>query len=857
MEQICKHYENCGGCSLRHLDYIEQLKDKKQNLIKVFEKVNLDSFLSNNIEIIPSQNINYYRNKMEFTFFDNQDELGLGLHKYGEFNSVVDIKNCLMQTPETNRVLEITKEWVNANDLSAYNKKKHTGILRTLIIRYSKSMDTFMLNFVATESFELSSLVQDIIKAEIKVQSVYLSINKRVADSAFSDETKLIYGEPYLIENIDGYSYKIGPYSFFQVNSLNILKMYQISKEWLKSGDVLIDLYSGVGGFAIYLASEFKNVLGIEVNDEAVKLAKENIADNKVENCKFFCGRVENILNNNELVPLNAEISMLVDPPRSGLGRKAIKNILKVLPSKLVYTSCKVETLVDDLNILKEIYDIVDFKAIDMFPQTTHIETMTFLRLKDNPNLSFLVSETKRSCLNMLNISEFNTDDNGQILHANNTCHKFINQVFDKELDNIVNMLNDPKVKIKSASNNGFLYNTNSILNANSGMLVLEIKVGNKLRCFNFIFEKILNGFKGLITDYHYSFQDFFQDSIFEKFSEDIFLTDTSFNVEKVNRLVLTNLVVKEEEVIGRKWNDIANIRDFEVFFSAMKESLSNSGIWEGELLLVDYSGKVLYYYCTILVVNISGIQKYLVINKNISDGVFLERELIVRTNQSNRLIREVDSLISLVRSEEDSPFFYIRQKIQDKDILDKSIRLFESKINNLRNSWFFNLALNDFNMGTYNAVDIINSEIKKFDIKLNEKQLKTSLNISMFIESVYLDKSLFEEMFDEIFENAVKFSPENSIIYVNICKKNGFVKISIIDEGPGISPENHNKIFSKYVKVGDFPAQEGEGLGLSVVRDIADVHSGRVWVESPLKGKQLGSAFILQIPIEKRSFIR
>ncbi|MFH1715024.1 MAG: 23S rRNA (uracil(1939)-C(5))-methyltransferase RlmD [Elusimicrobiota bacterium] len=370
---ICRYFGICGACSLRDKAYQDQLTHKKNNLITLFADSSLPD--AKEIDITASPDIDYYRNKMEFTFGVWDDSLALGLHERNRYYHIIDLEECYMQSKYTMTVVDITRKWANANNIDAYHKKRRTGILRHLVIKDTKHNEGLMVHLIAAKQIDVTKLVEEL-KLKAPLKSFYFSINKGFSDVAAAEETTHVYGDKLLTEKIADKTLSVGINSFFQVNPRQVANLYKKSKEWIGKGEMLIDLYCGVGGFGIFLADNFEKVIGIELNDDAIRLAEYNSKQNKIKNIEFISGDSHKILSEISLVQ---DVKILVDPPRCGMDKGAIKRILDFMPETIIYVSCNPKSLVRDLAIFKEAYEIERICAFDMFPHTEHVEVMVKL----------------------------------------------------------------------------------------------------------------------------------------------------------------------------------------------------------------------------------------------------------------------------------------------------------------------------------------------------------------------------------------------------------------------------------------------------------------------------------------------
>lgn len=339
IESACPFFFNCGGCDLLHLSYENSLKfkqDKIENIVNRYlkKKIKIN-------KIVKCDNNFHYRNKTTF-----QVKEKIGFYKNKTYD-IIPINNCLISSHLI-------------NDSIKYLQKLELKLINKIICRSSE--DELMI-ILETNNDNLDiSILKEI------ATSIYIKNNSKY---------KLIHGKKYITEKIGNYKYLVSPDSFFQVNINTCFKLYSKIKEYAGTNNSILDLYCGTGSIGIFV-SETNNVLGVEINEYAIKDAIENAKLNNIQNISFICGESGKELENINFIPN----IIIIDPPRSGLSKEAIKNILKIKPKKLIYVSCDPMTFVRDLNLLNEKYEIIEITPFDMFPNTKHVECLGFLVLK-------------------------------------------------------------------------------------------------------------------------------------------------------------------------------------------------------------------------------------------------------------------------------------------------------------------------------------------------------------------------------------------------------------------------------------------------------------------------------------------
>ena len=392
----CEHFGLCGGCKLQNISYNYQTKLKedkiKHSLNKIFQNVNINPILKCKDQF-------NYRNKLEFSFTDNKwltndeikkknndiDRRGIGFHKAGMWDKVVDIKKCHLQEEPSNKIRIALKEFAKKNNISFYNTRLKKGLLRTVTIR-SSSLNQFMVLVQFFENNEKNiSLVMNFLKDSFKeIYSLLYCINNKENDSIYDREIILYNGKNYIEEKIKDLIFKIYPKSFFQTNIKQTLKLYKIIHEFsdLNGNEVVYDLYSGLGTITQFIAKDAKKVIGIESIEEAVISAKNSAKENNITNVDFEAGDMKKLFSS-EFISRHGICDLIItDPPRDGMHKDVIKEIIKLKTPKIVYVSCNPSTQCRDLELLKDTYDITKVQPVDMFPHTDHVENIVLLELK-------------------------------------------------------------------------------------------------------------------------------------------------------------------------------------------------------------------------------------------------------------------------------------------------------------------------------------------------------------------------------------------------------------------------------------------------------------------------------------------
>jgi len=378
MNKVCKHFSRCGGCTYQDIPYQIQLRMKEEEIKKMAD------FFSLKTEIKPINHFSpfFYRNKMEFTFSsDEEKKLICGLHsKKGD---VFDLEECLIFSPYIGKILRIVKDFLK-DKYPAYNKFTHQGFLRHLIVREAKSTHQLMIGLVTTSIsyLEKEKFVKLLLSSwGEKISSIYWIINDSVADAVIFQKKELIYGKPFIIENIGDFSFHIFVDTFFQTNPLGAEVLYKKIEEYAQLGgkEKILDLYCGIGAIGIFLSKKAEFVWGVDVEKSSIESASLNAKINNLGNISFICADVKKFLINFKLPQPDL---VVVNPPRCGLSKKIKKHLVKLKPPYILYSSCNPSTFFIDLKDLGEFYNIEFIEPFDFFPHTPYVECLGKLSLR-------------------------------------------------------------------------------------------------------------------------------------------------------------------------------------------------------------------------------------------------------------------------------------------------------------------------------------------------------------------------------------------------------------------------------------------------------------------------------------------
>lgn len=391
VEASCPHFGQCGGCTYQNLPYEEQLKLKEAQIKKMMDEAVCGGYLWEGVKASPAKS--EYRNKMEFSFGDEYKDgpLALGMHKRGSFHDIVNVPECQIIDEDYRKILTCTRDWAQETGLPFYHRMRHTGYFRHLLVRKAVKTEEILLDLVTASPSEpeIETLLKDwterilALNLSGKVEGILHTTNDSLADVVKDEGTQVLYGQDYFYEELLGLKFKITPFSFFQTNSLGAEVLYETARDYI--GDtkdkVVFDLYSGTGTIAQILASVAKQVVGVEIVDEAVKAARDNAALNGLDNCKFWSGDVLRVIDELGEVP----DLIVLDPPRDGVNPKALMKILNFGVERLVYIACKPTSVARDLEMIQgRGYKVEKIACVDLFPGTYHVETVVLLSKVQN-----------------------------------------------------------------------------------------------------------------------------------------------------------------------------------------------------------------------------------------------------------------------------------------------------------------------------------------------------------------------------------------------------------------------------------------------------------------------------------------
>ncbi len=395
----CRHAETCGGCTWQHIPYEKELAYKSEHVRDHFQRIGGFRDIITD-PVIGAPEPFYYRNKMEYTFGDRRwlteeevqsdreiadRDFALGLHVPGRYDRILNLEECHLQDPVSFRILDAVRDYALAREIPPYNTHRHEGFLRNLIIRNAEHTGDLMVNLVTSaENDEIMEPFNSwLLDRFPEITTVIHTINDTRSPSSEGRYQKVLSGPGYIQENLGPYRFRIDPNTFFQTNTHQARALYDVVLGALDKVPVLYDLYCGVGTLSVYLSGMAGRVVGIEVHAGAVEKARENAAENGVSHAVFEQGDMKDIFNDELIRRYGRPDVIVTDPPRAGMHESVIRQIISVLPEKIIYVSCNSSTQARDVALLSEDYRLERIQPVDMFPRTYHIESVAVLSRKE------------------------------------------------------------------------------------------------------------------------------------------------------------------------------------------------------------------------------------------------------------------------------------------------------------------------------------------------------------------------------------------------------------------------------------------------------------------------------------------
>ncbi|WP_341215020.1 23S rRNA (uracil(1939)-C(5))-methyltransferase RlmD [uncultured Wocania sp.] len=394
-EPACEHFGICGGCKWQDMAYEHQLFYKQKEVTNNLTRIGHIE-LPEVTPILGATNQYFYRNKMEFSFSDSRwltveevqsdvdlgDRNALGFHIPGMWDKILDIKKCHLQADPSNAIRNVVKQFAIENELEFFNTRNQTGLLRTMMIRTSSTGDIMvMIQFFKEDKIKRELLLDFIADTFPQITSLQYVINGKANDTIYDQDVICYKGTDHIFEEMEGLKFKINAKSFYQTNSDQAYELYKITRDFagLAGNELVYDLYTGTGTIAQFVAKKASKVIGVESVPDAITAAKENAQLNNINNVEFFVGDMKHVFNT-EFINAHGQPDVIItDPPRDGMHKDVVQQILNIAPKKVVYVSCNSATQARDLALMDAMYKVTKTQAVDMFPQTFHVENVVLL----------------------------------------------------------------------------------------------------------------------------------------------------------------------------------------------------------------------------------------------------------------------------------------------------------------------------------------------------------------------------------------------------------------------------------------------------------------------------------------------
>ena len=393
---LCEHFGKCGGCKWQHMAYEHQLFYKQREVENNLMRIG-GVELPKTSPILGSKEQYFYRNKMEFSFSDSrwlsleeinsnqeiEDRNALGFHMPGMWDKILDIKKCHLQEDPSNEIRLFTKDFSVKNGLSFFNPRKQEGLLRTLMIRTASTGEIMVLvQFFKEDAAKRPLLLEALQKQFPQITSLQYVINGKANDTIYDQKVICFAGRDHIFEEMEGLRFKINAKSFYQTNSAQAYELYKVARDFagLTGDEIVYDLYTGTGTIAQFVAKNAQKVIGVESVPEAIADAKTNAQLNRIDNVEFYVGDMKTVFDQGFIKTHGQPNVIITDPPRDGMHKAVVQQLLHSGADKIVYVSCNSATQARDLALLDDKYKVERIQAVDMFPQTYHVENVILLR---------------------------------------------------------------------------------------------------------------------------------------------------------------------------------------------------------------------------------------------------------------------------------------------------------------------------------------------------------------------------------------------------------------------------------------------------------------------------------------------
>jgi len=395
---VCEHFEHCGGCKWQHMKYEDQLFYKEKEVVNNLKRIgHLE--LPEITPILGAKKQYFYRNKMEFSFSNSrwltleeinsdiriENKNALGFHIAGMWDKILDVNKCHLQEDPSNAIRNSIKAFAIENEMTFFNPREQNGLLRTMMIRISSNGEIMLIIQFYDDDKEKRELLLNFVAEKFpQITSLQYLVNQKANDTIYDQKIVCFKGRDHIFEEMEGLQFKINAKSFYQTNSEQAYELYKITRAFanLSGNEVVYDLYTGTGTIAQFVSKQAKKVVGIESVPEAIADAKENAKNNNIDNTDFFVGDMAKVFTDAFIAENGKPDVIITDPPRDGMHKNVVAQLLKIEADKIVYVSCNSATQARDLALLDEKYKLVKTQAVDMFPQTHHVENVVLLELR-------------------------------------------------------------------------------------------------------------------------------------------------------------------------------------------------------------------------------------------------------------------------------------------------------------------------------------------------------------------------------------------------------------------------------------------------------------------------------------------
>ena len=372
----CPYAKKCSGCQLQNMTYEEQLRFKQGKLVGLLGR------FCRIMPIIGAKNPVNYRNKLQSAFAHRDGRLLTGIYQSAR-RAVVSVDHCMLEDIRSQEIVKSLQKICARLKIKAYDLRRGTGVLRHVTVRTADKGAQVMVVLVtaAPELPHSRTIVRELVAAHPEITTIIHNVNDTETPLFMTEKSRVLYGSGHITDTLCSLSFRIGPRSFYQVNHDQTEKLYQTAVKYaaLTGSERVIDAYCGTGTISLCMAADAREVIGVEINSEAVENAKENARINGIKNAKFYCADAGKLMT--EMARQGEQVDLVVtDPPRAGCSRKVLESLLTLAPKRIVYVSCNPETLARALfPLTKGGYRVKKIQPVDMFPMTGHVESVVCL----------------------------------------------------------------------------------------------------------------------------------------------------------------------------------------------------------------------------------------------------------------------------------------------------------------------------------------------------------------------------------------------------------------------------------------------------------------------------------------------